>query len=174
MKKKYIKDYVATPEGNLKYCGKYFISDITGEERKKEGIVQIVYGIVCAVLLLAALCIPCQGSETIYVVIPLELALVCLWTYLTGSLAFLKADNRMEEKDYDKAYQNPIQALTVSILLYVFSFGGQMIGIVMNSSAQEKGDLYFSMILFFVVVMSIVVWNRQRKVMHLVKEEIRK
>ena len=80
----------------------------------------------------------------------------------------------MEEKDYDKAYQNPIQALTVSILLYVFSFGGQMIGIVMNSSAQEKGELYFSMILFFVVVMSIVMWNRQRKVMHLVKEEIRK
>ena len=123
MKKKYIKDYVATPEGNVKYCGKYFISDITGEERRKEGIVQIIDGIVCACLLLAALCIPCQGSETIYVVIPLELALVCLWTYLTGSLAFLKADNRMEEKDYDKAYQNPIQALTVSILLYVFSFG---------------------------------------------------
>ena len=174
MKKKYIKDYVATPEGNLKYCGKYFISYITCEERKKEGIVQIVYGIVCAVLLLAALCIPCQGSETIYVVIPLELAFICLWTYLTGSLAFLKADNRMEEKDYDKVYQNPIQALTVSILLYVFSFGGQIIGIVMNSAEQEKGDLYFSMILFFVVVMSIVMWNRQRKVMHLVKEEIRK
>ena len=174
MKKKYVKDYVATPEGKLKYCGKYFTSDITGEERKKEGIVQIIYGIVCAGLLLAALCIPCQGNETIYVVIPLELAFICLWTYLTGSLAFLKADNRMEEKDYDKVYQNPIQALTVSILLYVFSFGGQMIGIVMNSSAQEKGELYFSMILFFVVVMSIVVWNRQRKVMHLVKEEIRK
>ena len=174
MKKKYVKDYVATPEGKLKYCGKYFTSDITGEERKKEGIVQIIYGIVCAGLLLAALCIPCQGSETIYVVIPLELAFICLWTYLTGSLAFLKADNRMEEKDYDKVYQNPIQALTVSILLYVFSFGGQIIGIVMNSAEQEKGDLYFSMILFFVVVMSIVMWNRQRKVMHLVKEEIRK
>ena len=112
--------------------------------------------------------------KTIYVVIPMELALVCLWAYLTGTLAFLKAGSRMEEKDYDKAYQNPIQALTVSILLYVFSFGGQIIGIVMNFKGQEKGDLYLSLILFLVLVISIVVWNRQRKVMHLVKEESKK
>lgn len=174
MKRKYIKDYVATPEGKLEYRGKYFTSDISDEERKGVGIIQMVYGIVCVILLIAALCIPCKGNETIYVVIPLELALICLWTYLTGTLAFLKTNSPMEEKDYDKAYQNPIQALTVSILLYVFSFGGQIIGIVMNSKVQEKGDLYFSLVLFFVLVISIVIWNRQRKVMHLVKEESKK
>ena len=174
MKKKYIKDYVATSEGKLEYRGKYFTSDISDEERKSAGMIQMVYGILCVMLLLAALCIPCQGNKTIYVVIPMELALVCLWAYLTGTWAFLKVGSRMEEKDYDKAYQNPIQALTVSILLYVFSFGGQIIGIVMNSKEQEKGDLYLSLILFLVLVISIVVWNRQRKVMHLVKEEYKK
>ena len=174
MKKKYIKDYVETPEGKLEYRGRYYTSDISEEEQKSVGMVQMVYGIFCVILLIIALCIPCQGSETIYVVIPLELALICLWVYLTGSFSFLKAGRRMEEKDYDKAYQNPIQALTVSILLYVFSFGGQIIGIVMNSKVQENGDLYLSLVLFLVLVISIVVWNRQRKVMHLVKEEYKK
>ena len=174
MKKKYIKDYVATSEGKLEYRGKYFTLDISDEDRKSAGMIQMVYGILCVMLLLAALCIPCQGNKTIYVVIPMELALVCLWAYLTSTWAFLRVGSRMEEKDYDKAYQNPIQALTVSILLYVFSFGGQIIGIVMNSKVQEKGDLYFSLVLFFVLVISIVIWNRQRKVMHLVKEESKK
>ena len=174
MKKKYVKDYVATPKGDLEYHGKYYCSQITQEERKKEGIVQIIYGVVCLLLILGALCIPCKGNETVYVVIPLEITLVCLGGYLTGSFAFLKSGGRMEEKDYDKAYQGPIQALTVSILLYVFSFGGQVIGILMNSVAEGNGDLYFACILFFVLVMSCVVWNRQRKVMHLVKEEKQK
>lgn len=171
MKKRYIKDYVTTPEGNLEYRGKYFSSQVTEEERKKEGIVQVIYGIVCIVLLLAALCIPCKGSETIYIVIPLEITLVCLWIYLTGSFAFIKSDSLMEEKDYDKAYQGPIQALTVSILLYVFTFGGQIIGIVMNSKTEGSADIYFAMIIFFILIISCVVWNRQRKIMHLVKEE---
>lgn len=171
MKKKYIKDYVATPEGKLEYRGKYFRSQVSDEERKREGLWQMAYGIVCLCLLVAALCIPCQGNKTVYIVIPLELSLICLWVYLTGSFALLKSGQLMEEKDYDKAYQSPIQALTVSILLYVFSFGGQMIGIVMNSEVQETGDIYLACVLFFVLVMSVVVWNRQRKVMHLVKEE---
>lgn len=171
MKKRYIKDYVATPEGDLEYRGKYFSSQITEEKRQKEGTVQIIYGIVCIGLLLAALCIPCKGSETIYIVIPLEITLVCLWSYLTGSFAFLKSGSLMEEKDYDKAYQGPIQALTVSILLYVFTFGGQVIGIIMNAKGEGNADLYFAMILFFILVISCVIWNRQRKIMHLVKEE---
>ena len=171
MKNKYIKDYFATPEGKLEYRGKYYVSRISDEERKKEGMTQLIYCIVCALLLVLALCIPCEGNQTIYIVIPLELTFLCLWSYITGALAFLKSKERLEEKEYDKAYQGPIQALTIAIFLYVFSIGGQFIGIVMNAEAKNTGDIYFAMILVFVLVMSIVVWNRQRKVMHLVSEE---
>ena len=171
MKKKYIKNYVATPEGKLEYHGKYYISGISDEERKKEGIIQLIYGIGCAILLLVALCIPCMGNRTVYIVIPLELTLLCLWSYITGALAFLKSNSRLEEKEYDKAYQGPIQALTIATILYIFAFGGQVIGILMNAEARSRADMYFAMILFFVLVMSMVVWNRQRKVMHYVSEE---
>ena len=171
LKKKYVKDYVPTEKGDLRYQGKYYHSGLTEEERKKISIIQILYGISCFVLILLALCIPCNGNQTIYIVIPVEITLVCLVYYILGSLALRKTGERMEQKDYDKAYQGPIQMLTISVILYIFSLSGQLIGILMNVPKRSKGDIYFTMILFFVVVLSVVVWNRQRKMMHYVTEE---
>ena len=171
LKKKYVKDYVPTEKGDLRYQGKYYHSGLTEEERKKISIIQILYGISCFVLILLALCIPCNGNQTIYIVIPVEITLVCLVYYILGSLALRKTGERMEQKDYDKAYQGPIQMLTISVILYIFSLSGQIIGILMNVPKRSKGDIYFTMILFFVVVLSVVVWNRQRKIMHCVTEE---
>ena len=171
MKKKYVKDYVPTEKGDLRYQGKYYLSKISAEERKKTSLIQIIYGIICLVLILVSLCIPCNGNQTVYIVIPLEVTLICLWGYLSGSLSLMKTEGRMEQKDYDKVYQGPIQSLTIAIILYVFSLGGQVIGILLEDSKRSNGDIYFSMILFFVLVMSCVVWNRQRKIMHLVTEE---
>ena len=171
MKKKYVKDYVPTEKGDLQYCGKYYRSEITEEERKRTSLIQIIYGIGCFILLLVSLCIPCNGNQTIYIVIPLEFTLICLWGYLSGSFALLKMDNKMEQKDYDKAYQGPIQSLTIAIIFYVFSLGGQIIGILLIPSKTSAGDIYFAMILGFILVSSCVVWNRQRKIMHYVTEE---
>ena len=171
MKKKYVKDYVPDGKGEYRYQGKYYQSRISEEERKREGRIQILYGICCLILILIALCIPCNGNRTIYIVIPLEITLVCLWGYLTGSFALLKAQERMEQKDYDKAYQGPIQSLTVAIFLYVFSLGGQLIGILMSETKRSSGDFYFAMILGLILVISCVVWNRQRKIMRYVSEE---
>ena len=171
LKKKYVKDYVPTEKGDLRYQGKYYHSGLTEEERKKISIIQILYGISCFVLILLALCVPCNGNQTIYIVIPVEITLVCLVYYILGSLALRKTGERMEQKDYDKAYQGPIQMLTISVILYIFSLSGQIIGILMNVPKRSKGDIYFTMILFFVVVLSVVVWNRQRKMMHYVTEE---
>ena len=171
MKKKYVKDYVPTEKGDLRYQGKYYRSGLEEEERKKTGMIQVLYGVVSLILVLLALCIPCSGNRTIYIVIPVEITMICLASYIAGSLALRNTGERMELKEYDKAYQGPIQMLTVSIILYVFSLGGQMIGILMEESKRNSGDIYFAMILFFVLVMSVVVWNRQRKIMHYVTEE---
>ena len=171
LKKKYVKDYVPNEKGNLRYQGKYYCSEMSEEERKKASMMQILYGISCFILIIVALCIPCNGNHTVYIVIPVEITLICLAYYLVGSVALRKTETRMEQKDYDKAYQTPIQMLTISIVLYIFSLGGQMIGIIMEESMRSSGDIYFTMILFFVLVMSVAVWNRQRKLMHYVTEE---
>ena len=171
MKKKYVKDYVPTEKGDLQYRGKYYLSKLTEEERKRASLTQTVYGIVCGILLLVSLSIPCNGNRTVYIVIPLELTLLCLWGYVIGSFALKDMKDRMEQKDYDKAYQGPIQSLTISIIFYIFSLGGQLIGILGNTSKRISGDIYFAMILGIILVMSCVVWNRQRKLMHYVTEE---
>lgn len=171
MKKKYVKDYVPTEKDTYEYRGKYYKCKILKEERKKEGIVQTICCIVSLVLLLTALCIPCNGNQTIYVVIPMEITLICLWVQLSGSLKLFKVEDRMEQKDYDRVYQSPIQALTIAIILYVFSLGGQLIGVLMEESRRSSGDIYFSMLLFFILVISCVTWNRRRKMMHSIIEE---
>ena len=88
MKKKYVKDYVSDGKGAYRYQGKYYQSRILEEERKKQGKIQILYGIVCLILILAALCIPCAGNKTVYIVIPLEATLVCLWGYSLAKSSF--------------------------------------------------------------------------------------
>lgn len=171
MKKRHIKDYVPTENGDYQYQGKYYLSRLSEEERKQEGKRQFYYGISCLLLLILALCIPCEGNRTIYVVIPMELTLICQWYYLTGSVALLKAESRMEQKDYDKAYQTPIQALTIAVFLYICSVGGQVIGIIWGGTETGKGDIYFLMVQILILVVSCVIWNRQRKIMKFVTEE---
>lgn len=171
MKKKYVKDYVPTEKGEFQYRGKYYRSEISEKDRKKESLIQTIYGSSCLIFILIALCIPCNGNQTVYVVIPVEVTLVCLVYYISGSLALRKTSERLEQKDYDKAYQGPIQALTIAIFFYVFSIGGQVIGMLAEAAKRSSSDIYFCMILFFVLAMSCVMWNRQRKIMHYVTEE---
>ncbi len=47
MKKKYVKNYIPTEKGDLRYYGKYYLSKISEEERKKISKIQIIYGITC-------------------------------------------------------------------------------------------------------------------------------
>lgn len=171
LKKRYIKDYVSDEKGEVKYQGKYYFSALGEAEGKKEGMTQIIFSSLSLLLILMALSISCSGNRTVYIVIPLELTLFCFWVQLTGSVKLLKVETKLEQKDYDKVYQSPIQALTIAIILEIFSFGGQMIGIFMDISKRSKGDIYFSMILFGILVVTCVAWNRRRKLMRFVTEE---
>ena len=171
LKKRYIKDYVPTAEGEIQYCGNYYLSHIPEEERKKEGKRQVLCSAGSLFLLLTALCIPCQGTQTIYVVIPVEITLICLWIQLSGSYKLMKSEERLEQKDYDKVYQSPIQALTVAIFLYVFGLIGQGICMLKNEIHRSSGDIFFTIILVLVLIISCAAWNRRRKLMPLVTEE---
>lgn len=77
----------------------------------------------------------------------------------------------MEQKEYDKMYQGPVQVLTIAIILYIFSLGGQVIGLFMTTDVGRGGDVIFCMILILILVLSVVMWNRQRKMMHMVAEQ---
>ena len=40
-----------------------------------------------------------------------------------------------------------------------------------EKSSAEKGDIYFLMVQILILVVSCVIWNRQRKIMKFVTEE---
>ena len=52
MKKKYVKDYVPTEKGDLQYRGKYYLSTLAEEERKKKAQEdkEQVYRLICDVM----------------------------------------------------------------------------------------------------------------------------
>lgn len=176
MKKKYVKEYVPDEKGQYQYHGRYYVSRLSEEEQKKAGLIQTGYGIVTCLLVFLALAIPCQGNRTIYVVMPMELSLIGLVYCLAGNYALYRCKGktgRMEQKDYDKMYQSPMQALTIVILLCLFSIGGQIIGMFTKALADSREDICFCMIQLLMLVISVIMWNRKRKEIRQV-EEIKK
>lgn len=170
MKKKYVKDYVPKDDSSYEYQGKYFCCNREKKERQTSGIIQLLYGGCSLVLLLLFLSFPGNGIQTLYVVLPLEIMMVCYVYHLIGSYGLLTVESRMEQRFYDKVFERPIQALTVAIILEFFSLLGQAIGVIMQKKATGW-DVAMEGLLLLHFLLSLYFWNRQRKEMRFVKEE---
>lgn len=170
MKKKYIKDYVPK-EGtsSYEYVGKYYICELTEEEQVKTARIQIGYALTALLLLIFALCLPALGTQTLYVVLPLEFIMICHVYYLTGSFGLFRMKGKMEQKTYDHLFERPIQTLTVSLFLEMIALAGEGF-VVLRKQPAGKTDLTLIFLLAVHLPISIMIWNRQRKVMHRVKE----
>lgn len=173
MKKKYLKDYLPE-EGrgekfSYKYVGKYYFCERTKEERVKSAKRQIIYTAVTLLILIVILCIPALGTQTLYVVLPLELILLCHGYYFLGSFELLRVEEKMEQRFYDRVFERPIQALTVSLILEFFSLTGEIFGVLLRKPAGKE-DMILVILLILHLPVSAVLWNRQRKEMHQIKE----
>lgn len=177
MKKKYVKDYIPESNGNTtyRYVGDFYVSEIDDKQRKKSGLLQMIYAILSMALTFAALCINCIGNHTIYVVIPLECTLVCYAYYISGAYTFLKCDNRMEQRVYDAAFLRTVQSATIAMIFNIFVFIGELIVIVTNRKNVEGGSEYLLLLwIFLLVVMNGIAWNYQRRLIAGVHKEERK
>ena len=170
MKKKYIKDYVPKEDSSYEYKGKYFFCEREEKERKASGILQLCYGSISMILLLVLLCFPGRGVQTLYVVLPLEIMMVCYLYHLIGSYGLLTVQSPMEQRFYDKVFERPIQSLTVALILEFFSLSGQAIGVILAKRATGW-DWIMEVLLLLHFVSSFYFWNRQRKEMKFVKEK---
>lgn len=166
MNKKYIKDYIPddTKEGSYRYVGEYYFSSYSKEERVKSAKKQLLFGGFSLLILFLLLFIPGMGTRTLYVVIPLEIMLICFAYYCTGSFALLSVEDRMEKRFYDKAYENPIQMLTIALILEFLSISGLVIGVFILQGITPEDTLLFSGLTVH-LVFSFFVWNRQRREM---------
>lgn len=177
MKKKYVKDYIPESNGNTtyRYVGDFYVSEIDDKQRKKSGLLQMIYAALSMALTFAALCINCIGNHTIYVVIPLECTLVCYAYYISGAYAFLKCDNRMEQRMYDAAFIRTVQSATIAMIINIFSFIGELIVVITNRKSIEGAGEYFLLIwILFMAVVNGIAWSYQRRLIAGVHKEERK
>ena len=170
MKKKYIRDYVPKEDSSYEYRGKYYIYERSKEERRSSGKIQLFYGGSSFTMLCLALSIPGTGSETLYVVLPLEFMLICYLYHLIGSFGLFTVDSRMEQRFYDRVFERPVQALTIALILEFFSLSGQMIGVIFRNTATTW-DYIIEGLLIFHFIVSFYFWDKQRKELNLVREE---
>lgn len=174
MKKGYIKDYVPdeNSERGVRYVGEYYIIDITKEQRRKSGMIQLVGAVVEMILILIAVSLNCMGNYKVYIVIPMEITLFCILYYMTGSYAYLKSENRMEKLTYEKAFMKTVQSVTIAMIFNVFSLVGEAALIIQNFRSMEGyGDYTFIIMIMIVLVMNIAAFNWHRKLATQVRQE---
>lgn len=174
MKKGYIKDYVPdeNSERGVRYVGEYYITDITKEQRRKSGMIQLVGALIEIALVLIAVSLNCMGNYKIYIVIPMEITLFCILYYVTGSYAFLKCDNRMEKLTYEKAFMKTVQSVTIAMIFNVFSLVGEAILIIQNfHNMQGYGDYTFFIMMLIILVINIAAFNWHRKLAAQARQE---
>lgn len=174
MKKGYIKDYVPdeSSEKGVRYVGKYYITDISAEQRRKGGLLQIIGALIEIILVLTAVSLNCMGNYKVYIVIPMEITLFCILYYITGSYAYLKCDSRMEKLTYEKAFMKTVQSVTIAVIFNIFSLIGEAALIIQNyHNMQGYGDYTFLVMMLIILVINIAAFNRHRKLASQVRQE---
>ena len=72
--------------------GEYYIDKNEPELRKKISFINILIGVLELIVAFIALSLNCIGNRTIYVVIPLEIMMICAFMYIMGAYAYLKTN----------------------------------------------------------------------------------
>lgn len=141
MKKGQLKDYVLDPDskGGYRYTGEYYTIGVPEHERRRNGTLQLLGGVLELMLLLLALSVPCEGNVNVFVVIPAEFMLLCSALYISGSYAYRKCADRMEKRVYEKAILWTVQSVAVALALNAFSLLAQLV-LLLRGSQEVCGD----------------------------------
>jgi hypothetical protein len=143
MKKGVLKDYVLDPEnpGGYRYVGSYYFCTVLDRNRKKNGILQLIGGLLELFFILLAVSINCLGNFKISVVIPVECILICVVLYMTGSYAYMTSPDKMEKSIYEKAFVRTVQTVAVGLVLNGFAMIAQLVVVIRNfDSLEGYGD----------------------------------
>lgn len=174
MKKKHVHDYVAdeTIVGGYRYVGEYYIDNIESELRKKIGLINILIGVLELIVVFVALSLNCMGNRTFYVVIPLEIMMICNFIYIMGAYTYRKTNGKMEKRYYEDSVQRMVHASMITFLMNLCSIVGQIYIVFKGYYYSEKCLEYVLLgILIILGVVNFVLWNGKRKLIKgIVKE----
>lgn len=165
MKKKNLKNYEVDKNSKrgVRYVGIYYTLDMSEKERRKNGIMRIVAGLVEMLLIFMAVAINCMGTRTVYVIIPLECILFCAMYYVIGAYTFFHSADKMEQRAYERAIENPVQITMTALILNFISCIGQVALIIRRASDfTGYGDYALLVMLLVILVLHYMMWRHQR------------
>ena len=173
MKKKF-EDYVLdeSSETGFRYVGVYYRSDLTIQQRKSYGLLQIIGGILMGIYIVGAAFLTSIGNKTPFIVFPMEFILICIGYYVSGAYHLYKSEERMEKRTYEKAFVFTVQATMVASLLSFISLAGELI-VLMKNWNQLTGytEYVFFTMLLFLFAGCLATWKWHRHLYELAKKE---
>lgn len=178
MNKKYVKDYVPDSSGKNQYhyIGDYFLHDLDPVEQKKKGTIQVLLGLLEILVILAAGCINCHGTKTVYVVIPFEFMILCAVFYIMGSWNFRTCGQRMERAQYETSFQRMVEMVAIGFFLNLFALLGDVVLILMNRNTwTDYSELILFVILVALLICNFFAFRYHRELMkHITEEKAKK
>ena len=166
MKKNNLKNYEVDPHSKrgVRYVGIYYTSDMSIKERRKSGLLQMVTGCAEMLLIFIAVGVNCLGTRTVYVIIPMECILFCALYYMIGAYTFFCSGDKMEQKAFERAVENPVQITLVAMILNIVACLGQIILIIRKAALFTGYGDYVLLGMFFVILaLHIAMHINQRK-----------
>lgn len=155
MKKNNLKNYEVDPNSKrgVRYVGVYYTSDMPTKERRKSSLLQMAAGCAEILLIFMAAAVNCVGTRTVYVIIPMECILFCALYYMIGAYTFLRSNDKMEQRAFERAVENPVQITLVAVILNIVSCLGQFI-LIIRKAVLFTG--YGDYVLFGIILVSLV------------------
>jgi hypothetical protein len=174
MRRKHVRDYVAdeTVQGGYRYVGEYYIDKNEPELRKKISFINILIGVLELIVAFIALSLNCIGNRTIYVVIPLEIMMICAFMYIMGAYAYQKTNERMEKRHYEDSVQRMVHMSMIAFFMNLCSIIGQFYIVFKGYYFSEKYLEYVLLVILILLgVVNFVIWNGKRKIINCIIKE---
>ena len=166
MRRKHVRDYVAdsSVEGGYRYIGEYYIDKNVPEYRKKIGNRSLVFAVIAMIIALIALSINWIGIRTIYVVIPLEVFMICMFIFILGAWTYKKSDVKMEKRHYEDSIQRMVHSSMIAFFMNLCSIIGQFYIVFKGYHFLEMYLEYiFLGVLIVLGIISFDLWSISRK-----------
>lgn len=164
-KKAYLNDFKKNEKGDYEYHGIQFEWEGSKEEFSKEMIILWAAGLVMAVSLITAGCLPVPGMmDCVYVILPYTVSVICGCSVLWGLCRLTKWGRSLRSYVYDATVgQLPMRAIG-TILGAAVSLIGECIYLIRNGAGgQTGGAVLFILVSVFVLISMVFLVKRIKK-----------
>lgn len=155
MEKKFVRDYKRKDGKNqFIYVGDYYIFSMKDAEKKKRCIFQLLFSVLQLILLVAAGFLNSPGSYKAYIVLPYLCMMLPLIYYMTGSVGFAGAPEKMEKLQYERTLFRMLKSAVAEFFLSILVVCADAIFFIRNR--KEIGIMPEGLFLGIMLILAVM------------------